>query len=251
MKMRTIQVMCIICLFFVLHGSIFAEDRVIRGVTEPWEPYMGSGLKNQGFLPELMMKIFERTGYKTKVQFVPWKRAVFMVKQGRADVLLGAYYTKERGEFIEYPKEVGLVQDVLFSRIGKNITYKNLIELKAYRIGVVRGAAHGREFDEANYLIKEDVTNREMNIKKLMAGRIDLMAGPRDVTLFIIRTKYPQYVDKIEEVYPPLSGNKLYLAFSKNVPGYEKTVSAFTEGLRMIKKDGTFDKIAEKHGIGK
>ncbi len=254
MRIRRVILLCIIIsitLISVPWHTALSKDRVVYCVTEEWEPYMGSKLKNKGFLAELVKEIFHRVGYQTKTEFFPWARAVYMVKKGNADILLGAYYTQERSEFLEYTQAVGVVETVLFTRKGRQITYDQLADLKDYRIGIVREAAHGKEFDEADYLRKQKDVNIEENIKKLIEERIDIMVGPKDVTLFLIRNKYPQYVDQIEIIGRPLNVNKIYIAFSKKVPAYSKRVDAFTKGLKMIKEDGAFDRIAQKHGIAK
>ncbi len=233
----------------LLETCLLASEKQITAVTEPWPPYMGPKLRDNGFLPEILVEAFDRVGYSVTVEFRPWARALNDVKKGDKDILLGAYYTQEREEFLAYSQPIAEVQDVLFMKEGRNITYQQLTDLKPYKIGVVRGAAHGKEFDAADFLNKEEVTHSGQNIRKLLVGKIDLMAGPRDVIKFIIKRDYPLFIDKIEVVNPPLNMNKIYFGFSKKVAGYQELLKAFSKGLELIKKDGTFYYLAEKHDI--
>jgi ABC-type amino acid transport substrate-binding protein len=225
-----------------------AELRV-TAVAEPWQPYMGPDLPQQGFLVELTQEALARSGYKLDVKFVPWARALLLVKTGEATALLGAYHTSEREEFLAFSDPVTSVQDVLFARKDSAISYRSLEDLEKYKICVVRGAAHGKEFDEARMLHKEQVSNREMCIKMLMAARVDLIVGPEDVTTYILRTSYPDYYPQITALQPPVQTNALYVGFSRNVPDYPLLVAAFNDGLRKLRDDGTLARLAKKHGI--
>jgi polar amino acid transport system substrate-binding protein len=232
-----------------LETPLLANEKHIYAVTEPWPPYMGPKLMYNGFLPEVLLKAFDKVGYTVTVEFRPWAKAVEHVKKGESDILCGAYYTEEREKFLAYSQPIAEVQDVLFMKEGRNITFEKLSDLKPYKIGVVRGAAHGKEFDAADFLKKEEETHSEQNIRKLLVGKIDLMAGPRDVIKFIIKRDFPQFVDRIEVVNPPLSTNKIYFGFSKKVARHQALLDAFSKGLGLIKNDGTFYYLAKKHGI--
>ncbi len=226
-----------------------AGEKQITAVTTQWPPYMGLRLIDNGFLPEILVEAFDQFGYTVTVEFRPWARALDDVKKGDKDILCGVYYTKEREEFLAYSQSVGEIQDVLFMKKGRNITYQQLTDLKPYKIGVLRSAAHGKEFDTADFLNKEEATHYGQNIRKLLVDKIDLIAGPRDVIKFIIKRDYPLFVDKIEAVNPPLSMNKIYFGFSKKVAGYQELLKAFAKGLALIKKDGTYYWLAKKHGV--
>lgn len=233
----------------LLKTSLFASEKKLTAVTEPWPPYMGPKLRDNGFIPEILIAAFKQVGYEVTVEFRVWAKAVRDVKMGKKDILCGAYYAKEREEFLAFSQPIAETQDVLFMKQGKDITYQQLTDLKPYKIGVVRGAVHGEEFDAADFLNKEAVKHSDQNIRKLLVDKIDLMAGPRDVINFIIKRDYPQFVGKIVAVDPPLSTNKIYFGFSKKVAGHQENLKAFSKGLELIKKDGTFYHLAQKHGI--
>ena len=245
-----ISIILEVLLFSIFLGtSSLADEKKITAVTEPWLPYMGPKLIDKGFLPQVLEAAFSRVGYSVEVEFKAWEDALNDVKTGKKDILCGAYYAAEREQYLAYSQPIAEAQDVLFMKANKKISYTQLSDLKPYKIGVVSGAVHGKEFDAANFLIKEAVSQRDQNIRKLLVDKIDLMAGPRDVINYIVKRDFPLFVDKIVVVDPPLSTNKIYFCFSKKVDGYQNLLAAFSEGLAQIKNDGTYESLAQKHGI--
>ena len=249
LAVATVLMIQVLFLPGLLETPVLANEKQITAVTEPWPPYMGPRLIDKGFLPEVLVEAFDQFGYTVTVVFRPWARALNDVKKGEMDILCGAYYTEERTEFLAYSPPIAETPDSLFMKKGRNITYQKLADLKPYKIGVVRGAAHGKEFDAADFLNKQAVTHSGQNIRKLFVDKIDLMAGPRDVIKFIIQRDYPLFTDKIVVVEPPLNTNKIYFGFSKKVARHQELLKVFTEGLKIIKNDGTFSYLAKKHGI--
>ena len=248
-KLSQILTACLIIQIFLIHTTALADKKKVVAVTEPWAPYMSPDLLNQGYLSELFVEAFKRKGYAASVQFISWARAVRNVETGRVDALCGAYYTEKRAQFLAYSLPIAEVQDVLFCKKEKMITYTHLTDLKPYQIGVIQGASYGKDFNKATFLKKQAVTKYELNITKLMKGRIDLFAGPNDIIRYTIRKHFPHLKDKIVSIMPPLSRNTIYIGFSKKVDGYQKRLKAFNDSVEMMKKDGSFESLVKKHGI--
>ena len=88
-----------------------------------------------------------------------------------------------------------------------------------------------------------------MNLKKLIKKRIDLIFIDKHVAKHILKKNYPQYIEELEFMNPPLEYKKLYVAFSKKRKFYNKKLNAFNKGLSSMYKDGTVRKIIKKHGF--
>ena len=55
-NIRGLAGLLLIQMFFwsaLLVTSVYAEEKQVTAVTEPWPPYMGPRLINNGFLPEM------------------------------------------------------------------------------------------------------------------------------------------------------------------------------------------------------
>lgn len=205
--------------------------------------------KQGGYLVEITEEALKRVGYTANIQFFPWKRALRNGMDGEFDVLLGAYHTEERAQKMAYSEPIGKVDIGLFALKESTIRYTTLPDLTPYVIGYTRGAAVSNAFENATYLQKEAVANIELNIKKLLRGRVDLIVYKKQQLLPLIQTKYPESVDKVEFLDPPLRTSFFFNAFPKTRPDALKHLEDFNRGLQAIKDDGTYAKILEKHGI--
>ena len=227
----------------------FAQDKKITVVSCNWEPHFGEKLENGGYFTEIVTESFKRGGYSAEAKFLPWKRALETSKNGKYEVLFGAYYSEERTKHFKYSDMIADETLCFFSKKGRGIKYKSLKDLAPYKIGFLRGSTYGKDFDEADYLKKDPVTNNELNVKKLMKGRIDLVLSSKVSFLSLINTDFPKFKGQVEIADPPLQVSNMYIAVSKKVPGYEKMIEDFNKGLKLLKEDGSFDKIMKKHGF--
>lgn len=225
-----------------------AKGKIVELVTDPWEPYYADTLDNQGYISEIVKEALNRSGYQANIRFIPFKRALNLVATGKKDAVMGAYYNDERAKTYAYSDPIESVDVVLFAKAGKGITYKTLEDLKPYRIGMMLGYSVSPAFDQADFLNKEEVSKLELNVKKLLHDRIDVLVDAKRVVQAFIRENMPEIVDKVE-VIPPLTSNKLYVLFSKKIPEYQKLVADFNAGLKIIQQDGTLDRLGKKHGF--
>lgn len=235
------------CLLVALPA--WGQSKKLVFATVEWEPYYGPKLKNDGFITEITKAAFKHSGYDVEVKFMNWNRALERAKQGKFDGVMGAYYNDERAEVFEYSEPIGTADVVLFSQKGKNISYQSLEDLKPYKIGVLRGYANTEEFDKADFLKKEVAEKADLNIRKLARGRLDLFVGSKAVNLYLIQTKYPDFVGKFDVVEPPLSTNSLYNIISKKIKGSAQIKADFDKGLKAIQENGTYDEILKSHGF--
>ena len=232
-----------------MNEIVFAQEKKITLATDPWPPYYGPDLENQGYFTELSKKAFQRAGYQCEVMFVPWKRALEMAKAGHYDGVLGAFFNEERTQWFTYSDPISETHIVFFTAKGRTIQYNSLKSLAHYKIGVINGYNYSPEFDNAVFLQKEAVHTVSQNIQKLIMGRIDLFIDSKEVTLWTLRTKFPEHIDKIQVVEPAFKVNKLYIPISKEVPLHEQIVQDLNDGIKKIKADGTFDTIMTHYGF--
>ncbi len=225
-----------------------AHARQITMCTLNWEPFYGAELPRNGFFTELVREAFERGGHTVNVEFMPWARAMLEVEQGDREVLLGAYYSEERAETYHasdsiYTAEVGLVAH---RRVGIE-SFASLRDLTDYTIGYGRGFTVTEEFDNADYLDKEPAKDLAQNVKKLYAGRIDMIAGSFANIRYAAQQ---QQVDMDELVFlqPALVENSLHIMVSRAAPDGEQLLADFHRGLREIREDGTYERILRDMG---
>jgi polar amino acid transport system substrate-binding protein len=224
-----------VAMLFAATASAAETLRSVQFVTDPE--------KEGGFLVEVTKAAFQRMGYTVGVQFMPWVRALRSVENGNAEALLGAYYTPERADKMQYTESVGSSEIVFFKLKSTSVTFSRLEDLKPYSIGTIIGASYTPEFDAASWLVKAPVSNYVQNINKLLAGRVGLIVEKRLVIQTALAAYPPDAAASVEALDPPLKTANFYNAFSKKVPGYQQKVADFNTGLELIRKDGTMQAI--------
>jgi len=229
--------------------AVQADIDEIRLATVDWSPFYAEDEPDNGFITEIARVAFDRAGYATTVDFVPWARAVHDVEQGVRHILLGAYYTDERAErFIAsdrmYTTQIGLV-----ARADAGVReYDSLRDLTDYEIGYGRGWATSQEFDNADYLNRIPEDDNVLNVRKLYAERIDMVAMNFDRFL-AIAAEEGHDPNRAVFVDPPLDENGLYLMASRAIPNGEQIIADFNRELAAMREDGTYDAILERFGL--
>lgn len=236
----------VFCLLF--RGELAADDKNIEIVATEYPPYYGSELQNKGFITEIVVAAFARSGYDSTVRFLPWQRAFDGAKAGKYTVLYTMWYREEREEWFEFSDALPANEVGFFKRVGDDISFNNFSDLKPYTIGVVRGYVNPPGFDEAG-LTTEVVDNDALNLNKLLRGRIDLVLIDKIVGQHILNINHAQHKHEVEWMKPPVTVETQHLVVSKRAPDSRAILDNFNRGLAAIIADGTVSQITRKHGF--
>ncbi|MCG8687850.1 MAG: transporter substrate-binding domain-containing protein [Desulfobacterales bacterium] len=228
-------------------GSAFGQGLTLA--TLNWEPFYSENLPEGGFFTALSREAFKRAGYDLKVEFMPWKRALEMAKTGKYDGILGAYHNTDRETYFVFPDAAAHNEEVFFQKKGSGISYKTLDDLKPYKIGGLDASAPMKELKEKGFKT-EGLTKELSSIKKLHAGRIDLMIMGKQNLNFALKNMadYKPFQDAFEVLEPPFKSYGLYCPISKKRPDANEIVEKFNAALKEMKADGTYDEILTRFG---
>lgn len=247
-------------LLMIVVASSGAAQETVRLATLEWEPYIGSRMRNNGYVAEVVVEAFKRVDYKTEIIFFPWARAVKMTESGQLDGVFPEYFNESRKENFVFSEPFPGGPVGLFKRKDSVAAYSvnpqiNQVEalrgLQDSTFGVVRGYINTAEFDAATFLKKEEVVSDELNLTKLYHRRIQFIFIDKYVAEHLIKNNFPHYEAELEFMLPALEIKHFYIAFSKQAPDYQSKLKAFNSGLQQITQDGTLAKIMEQHGINK
>ncbi|SLM32071.1 putative ABC-type transporter periplasmic subunit family 3 [Desulfamplus magnetovallimortis] len=246
---RGLTVLFFITMITLGAGNLFAETETITLATLNWQPFYGEDLPEKGFFAAISREAFKRAGYEMKIEFMPWKRALEMAKKGKYDGLLGAYHSEERAQEFYFTDPVSQNEEVFFQKKGKGIAYSNIEDLKQYKIGGLRGAAPLIELNEKGFNVEE--TNDDlMSMKKLNAGRIDLLViGKQQLYYNIANVEdLKGFKDEFEAIEPPFKSFDLFCPITRKKADGEEIVKKFNAALQEMKADGTYDDILKRFG---
>lgn len=231
----------------------FTEDeKTLDFVTVSWEPYAGEFMAEKGFTSAIIKEACRRAGLKATFHFMPWNRAVEGVRNGQFDALYSAYYSRERAE------EFGLSRPYVHSplalcvRRDSSASWNGTVEsLVPYRIGIVRGYVNTQEFDSAASLHKEETNSDLLNLRKLLGGRVDMIAIDKYLAIFMLKSN-PTLEGGIQSVRfltPLMDVRSVHAMFSRKRPRWEQHLEQFNKGLEEMELDGTIDDIKLRFGI--
>jgi len=253
MRFPRLQVLVwiITCLCSIPVGSrLYADDKVIVLAHETsWSPHYGKDLEDGGYTVEIIREALKCVGYELETVWLPWKRAQVEAARGDYDGLGASYYTEERATKFAYSDPIAATEIVFFKRTEDDIKYSELEDLKPYKIGTGFEYGYPEKFLKADYLQKIEAYELKTNITRLLHKRVDLIIGSREAILFYLKLEYPDKIQFVEILGKPLEKSSLYVPFSKMRPDYKQKVEDFNRGLKMIREDGTYQKIMKKHGL--
>lgn len=243
-------------LFLFCSISAYAEIKELTIATDDWPPYefkVGEPGNEyiSGFSTEVIQAVLKKMniGIKGKITQYPWARGEKMVIDGEADMLFTAATSEKRAKITHYPTE-SLMESSWSFFIRKEdegkLKYDSFDDLKGKRIGVVRAYSYTPELwafmeAEKNY---EEVVGDELNVKKLLAKRIDFIA--MDFGNGAALLKKMGLADKVVVLKNPIKTASLYAIFSQKT--IEKDfVDKFAAELKAFKATPEYKAIFDKY----
>lgn len=237
-----------IFLWAVASDSKAAEP--LTFVTTEFPPYMSEATPGGGVLVALTRAALSQSDFRPDVKFMPWARALAEVRSNRAHGLIGAWHSREREAYLVFPAPLLETEIGFFARHNEVPAFSNLRELKGLRIGTVRGYANPVSFLAAD-LDTEEEADDLANLRKLAAGRIDLVLIDRLVAEYLIEERLLQSEPFLRWVTPAIVKTPIYTTFAIGVPGYDRRLQALNAGLERIKRSGEFSAILAQHKISR
>ena len=235
---------------FPMHASAESSLKIVTASSPPMN-YLENG-EVVGFATRLVREGLSRMGYAADIEILPWKRAVFMTQEGMADAIYYAVKNPQREAFLVFPEEPLINEStVMIKRLGEIVKVSpDRYDHRGYRLGVGRGFYYGpklrRFLERARFAKVEEVADARMNFNKLLDNRIDLALADLNLARHLLTDA--KYRGKIEIVARPdgvpvvFDSVDSYLAFSKSQDA-ERLAQAFSEALRSMKADGSYQRI--------
>jgi ABC-type amino acid transport substrate-binding protein len=209
---------------------VATHAKVVRVATTEWPPYALNVKQGQGSSVEIIRKAFTSMGYEVEFLFLPWVRALNYVKIGRVDAIAPIYWTQDREELYLFSNPFQESSLVLCQSKDAKDKITNKEELIKYKLGLIRGYKNTGFIDSNDNLTKIFAPTDRNNIKKLIKGRVDVIAIDKDVANYLIKS-----IDgDISIIDPPLDVKKLYLGFSKAKESSKTISDDFNKGLKKI-----------------
>lgn len=217
--MRLLQYVLSIIIFLTisLPISVQAESTVLRvALTDlpPWKMVDAKGVA-QGIDVELLELLAERLGLELEYSLVPFRRGLYLLESGEADIQIGVLRRPEREAYMYFiePPYKNHTDKAFFVLKGNEHMVQKHEDLHSLRVGTRIGVSYFPKFDNDPAIIKESVKALDLNFKMLMAGRVDTVVYTETTGDYTLRklgldqaiTKAPYGYRKQQDVYMVLS----------------------------------------------
>ena len=222
-------------------------------VTAAEEPYvlppkhpLGEGLD-----VDLAREALMRGGpYRLRVEQVPWRRVLAMLKAGQADFSPGVLQTEERREYLAFSEPFGgTVRHSVYTRRGSGLRIRQLADLKGKRLALMAGAAFPEALQAVMTGPLERVVDLRGQFRMLTAGRVDALVGNELPARWLVRTQADG--ERVEQQpFTFDSGVPTQMAFSRRRPGCEQALAAMNRGLALLARENHWAKLEARYLAG-
>jgi polar amino acid transport system substrate-binding protein len=222
---------------------VLAAETSLRLATLEYPPYIFATEQGaQGLTVDIVKTAFARMGQSIIIEFYPITRGQHRLLNGEADAFFSIKKTPEREQSMLFPQKPLMSQEyVFFVRKGSPWRFNgNFSSVAEARIGVVGATSYGNRFDSARqtntFTRLDTATSHETNLRKLLAGRLDMVICSRRVGLY-----YLERLKALKEV--EISGQVVettfsYLVFTRK-QDYTALARQFDQTLDSMERDGT------------
>lgn len=201
-----------------------------------------------GLAPQVVQQLFGELGHEVRLLALGnWKRCLLEAKQGRVDIVVAAYRTREREAWMGYT-QAPLVADpiLLFTRRDKPIRFRDWNDLRGLTVGLLLGDSFGERFDRfaEQHLTIEWVSSGEQNFIKLAQGRIDFM--PVGLYSWTLQNRRFGYDQVIVQQPGELVTEHYYIGVRRD-PALLALLPRLDQRLRELEADGTLGRLDEHY----
>jgi len=265
--MRTL-LFCFLTIVFAVTLTALAvadekEGRTLTFVADDWCPYnCAPDSDHPGYIVEILKAAYERHGYKVEYKNVPWTRAIEEVMSGKYTGLLSTSVTNTPD--LIFP---GVAQgaygeaasSTFYVRAGDPWRYNGVKSMEGRMLGMIADYLYGEEFDKyvadnakdmrRVQIVAGSGTALESNIRKLVAGRVDMIVEDPFVIGWFL-SQHPDLQGKIEAAGNLGDGDDpVYVGFSPNIPDAQKLAQILTDEMLAMRDNGELQKIFARYGI--
>lgn len=234
---------CLLLLLLPLHAQAGEVVRLTNGF---WPPMLGEKYKHHGVLSRIVSESFAMEGYDVEYGFFPWKRSFELARNGEWDGTIVWHQTTEREAYFLFSDPVFYDKLVFFHLVNSKFDWKNYEDLSKYAIGITLGYHYSNDLDRLlaeGAIQAQRAATDELNLRKLLAGRIDAFVCNIEIGYYLLRTRFsPGAADLVTNhpkfIATPEAQRVLISKASKNA---QKLVDAFNRGLGKLKKSGKYE----------
>ncbi|MBA4384305.1 MAG: hypothetical protein C0410_06185, partial [Anaerolinea sp.] len=174
-----------------------------------------------------------------EIQVMDWSEAQSLVANGEADALIQINPTEERKKIYDFSDTFLMSEFSIFTRTERTGII-GLSSLQGLRVGVEKGGLPQKVLEEDNTILLTVIPNFIDGFKQINDGSIDAIVVDYRVGSYIIAENN---IRNIKVTGSPITTSNSSIAVKK---GNTELLNEINNALRIIKSDGTYQKILDK-----
>ena len=250
MKTTIFSILVILVIFPAMSFEEQLRKIKIAWEDEPKPPYLylDKDLNPTGVIFDIITEIAARKKISIENTTLPWRRCLYLLKEGKVDIVPNASYNESRTEFGHFSDLIYKTNLALFysQEIFENPPkIKSLVDMKKYTFGGIRGFNYS--FYDTKLKIIKRARSRANLIEMLRIKRFDFAIAQREVILAMKKGKEIDLTN-IKFILDPVQKSKNYhILVNRNGSNSKEILDTINQGIKTITKDGTYKKIFSKY----
>ena len=229
-------------LTLICSTQLFAKKFTV-GV-DNWLPFVYFQYnKPKGLTIDIFKKLAKELNYDIEFKYIPWTRALKMMKNGEIDAMGNLSFSKKRAKFIKYTKlPFYSIKTRFYTLKNNNIVIKKHKDLRKYLLLVGKDYIYYPKFDNDTNIRKKFLHDRisngiitdtaEIMLNMLIKKRVKILISGNAIMDHVIeKNSLENKVKKID--YMPLFDDFQYIGISKKSP-FIKDIDKINEAMKKI-----------------
>lgn len=234
-----LQIILILLFFFSAQGATADSIEILTGELPPYSYTDGNA--HTGIGGDIVNEIFKRTGTTYPIKSLPWSRSVVLSQKEDNRLIYPLGRTKARENNYLWIGPILEDRLVFLIRASDERTFGSLDDFKDLKVGVLLNAPPQKRLQGLNFTKIDTVHSEDVNIKKLLKGRLDAWYAAERIMMHTIdKEGFDKNEFKIGFVDRELI---FYIGASKSLA---TLAASWQKVLEEMKSDGTYQQIVDR-----
>ncbi len=243
---------CIIGFIFSLSSFASELPKSLNLVTgNDFKPWSDESLNQGGIITEIVQTTFKKSGIKTNLEWLPWKRAYRQVKTGHKKTYGAFPYSYSTNRVVDVHYSIPIVSSGLTIFVSDTSSVPTDYGEQSALYGLEFCTGLGYAFDDFDPLVNAGkITLKRLSdinscFRQLKEHRTDAIVTNKHVGWGIIRSLYHDDIGfkSLKEHKPSI----YHLIVNKDQPNSLDILNTFNKTLLTLQKNGTVKEIIDRH----